>query len=255
MKQQNLYLRFWLLLGLSLFLAHIPYLSWFFAPLNELATAIHELSHAFVCVITGGQVNGLTIVPDNNGHGGLTYCLGGNDFLITQAGYLGTAIVGCLLIFLSQFPKLARAVLFILGIGLCLTGLFFTGAHLFGAGGFLSSLASLAWSLTLAALCLLAALKLKANTAHLLLLFIAINIAFDSIDSIATLVEISFAGLTHAQLSYSDASAMASMTGIPAIIWSFLWIVFSIMAVGLTIWQIYGPGGRKSKTDARARTF
>ncbi len=251
MKQQSLYMRFWLLIGLSLLLAHIPSLDWFFAPLNELAVSIHELSHALMCLVTGGQVNGLTIVPDNSGHGGLTYCQGGNELLITPAGYLGTAIFGSVLVFLSQFPKLARIILFILGTGIGLTSLAFTGMHLFGEAGFLSNLASLVWSLALGVLCVFAALKLKPAAAHLLLLFIAINIAFDSISSIATLVEASFTGLGNNLSNYSDASAMASMTGIPAIMWSLLWIIVSLAAVGLTIWKIYVPQGRKTNTKSR----
>src|SRR5438067_2233826 len=96
---------------LTLLLWDSPYVSWLLFPIKIFVTALHEFSHALVCLATGGHVNGMTIVDDNNGHGGLTMCSGGNPFLYAQAGYIGTAVWGCLLIMLSRVPALAKAAL------------------------------------------------------------------------------------------------------------------------------------------------
>src|SRR5271163_4876737 len=92
---------FWIIVIGSLLLSHSPGFSWLFAPINIFTTAVHEMGHALVCLATGGQVSGLTIVGDGAGHGGLTFCQGGNPFFYTQAGYLGAAVFGCLLIILG----------------------------------------------------------------------------------------------------------------------------------------------------------
>ena len=63
------------------------------------------MSHALACVFTGGWVSGLTIVEDGNGHGGLTFTHGGIPFIYSQAGYMGEAIWGCLLLSLARFPR------------------------------------------------------------------------------------------------------------------------------------------------------
>src|SRR5271155_703782 len=87
---------------LSILLWHAPFVDTLLGPVRIFITTLHELSHALVCVATGGSVSGLTIVSDNAGHGGATMCSGGNPFLYIQAGYLGTALWGCLFIVLGR---------------------------------------------------------------------------------------------------------------------------------------------------------
>src|SRR5271170_495087 len=85
----------------SMVLWQAPIASWILGPVGIFVTTLHEMSHALVCIATGGTVSGLTIVPDSSGHGGVTLCKGGNPFLYVQAGYLGTAFWGCLFIILG----------------------------------------------------------------------------------------------------------------------------------------------------------
>ena len=106
---------FWLITILSLFLYNAPIVGLLLSPINTFATMVHELGHAFVCMSTGGSVSGMTIVSDGSGHGGLTFCHGGMPFFYTQAGYLGTAIFGCLLIYFGQYPRFSKAILCLMG--------------------------------------------------------------------------------------------------------------------------------------------
>src|SRR5438874_2686578 len=79
-----------ILTGLTLLLWDSPYVSWLLFPVKTFVTALHEFSHAIICLGTGGSVEGMTIVEDYHGHGGVTMCRGGNPLLYTPAGYLGT---------------------------------------------------------------------------------------------------------------------------------------------------------------------
>jgi len=67
-------------------------------PMRLLATAIHEISHALACWITGGQVLKLEVY-DNTG--GVTHYAGGCRCLIAPAGYLGEAVWAFLFVVMS----------------------------------------------------------------------------------------------------------------------------------------------------------
>jgi hypothetical protein len=227
---------FWSLVVLCLLLPSIPFVSALIGPLDQFDTMVHEMSHALVCMLTGGHVSGLTIVSDGNGHGGLTFCRGGNSFLYTQAGYLGTAFFGCLLIFLGQFTKASKVVLCAIGASMALATVFLVGANVFATGfqGFFS----FAWGLALSAFLIWAGLKWQHRYANLLILFLAAQTALNSISSVFILVRLYMGALPDG--AWSDASNMAQMTGIPALVWSLFWVVCSVFMLLLTLKWTYG---------------
>ncbi|PWT96560.1 MAG: hypothetical protein C5B53_09490 [Candidatus Melainabacteria bacterium] len=231
-------LGFWLVALVSLVLSHAPGFSWLFAPLNFFTTAVHEMGHALVCIATGGHVGGMTIVSDGAGHGGLTFCQGGNAFLYTQSGYLGAAVFGCILIALSQYPRISKAILLGIGLTIGAAGIFLMPAALCQSGMFLQGLASMVWALAMGAFLVWSGLKLKPALANLLLLFLAVQTALNSVTCIGDLITLSF-GLTGMH-AFSDASNMADMTGIPAFIWSIFWGVSSLVMLGFTLKETYG---------------
>jgi hypothetical protein len=218
--------------------------SWVLAPITQYTTMVHELGHAIVCMATGGMVNGLTIVSDGQGHGGLTNCLGGNAFLYTQTGYLGTAVFGSFLIWLAQFPRAAKAGLCLIGGAFGLATLALVGANVLHTGfqGFFSFL----WGLAMSGFLVWAGVKWKASTANFLMLFLAVQTALNSVTSLVYLAQFSL-GMTPGG-GWSDATNMQMMTGIPAGFWAAFWALCSIAMVGFTIWQVYGFGfGKKRK--------
>jgi hypothetical protein len=229
---------FWAMAILSVVLSHSPGFTWLFVPINVFTTAVHEMGHALVCLITGGQVSGLTIVGDGAGHGGLTFCQGGNQFLSTQAGYLGAAAFGCLLIVLGQYPRLSKAIL--IGIGLTIFGasIFLMPGTLFQPGRLGQGLISIGWALAMGVLLIWLGAKLKSGPANLLLLFLAVQTALNSLTCLGDLIALT-CGLGNIQ-AFSDASNMAEMTGIPAIVWSVFWGVCSIVMLAITLKGTYG---------------
>jgi Peptidase M50B-like len=229
---------FWGVTFLSVILSHLPLLTWLFAPVNLFTTAVHEMGHALVCVATGGAVNGLTIVSDGSGHGGLTFCLGGMPFFYTQAGYLGAAFFGCVLIYLSQFPKVSKILLGCLGLAMGFATIFFVPGALWVPGHFLQGLGSLVCAALMSAALLWSSVKLKPATANLLVLFLAVQTALNSLTLIGDLVSISLGLVPYG--GFSDATNMTSLTGIPAAFWSICWGLVSLAMVAFTLWGTYG---------------
>jgi Peptidase M50B-like len=227
---------FWLITILSLFLYNVPIIGLLLSPISTFATMVHEMSHAIVCILTGGWVSGMTIVSDGSGHGGLTFCRGGMPFFYTQAGYLGAAVFGCLLIFLGQFQKISKGILMFMGGTIGLASIFLVGFNVLNTGwqGFVSMIAGLMMS----AFLIWAGAKWRSHYANLLLLFLAVQTALNSVTSIAYLAQVSL-GLT-AFDSFSDASSMQDMTGLPAGFWSLAWVLMSVAMLAATLYFTYG---------------
>jgi hypothetical protein len=243
-------LSFWAVTGLSVALAHVPGFSWLFAPINLFTTAVHEIGHALVCLLTGGHVSGLTIVSDGSGHGGLTFCAGGLPFFYTQAGYLGAALFGCVLIYLSQFASVARFLLGLLGIALALVAISFMPGTLMVPGHFLQGLGSLLVASLLSLALLWASFKLSSRAANWLVLFLSVQTALNSLTCLGELISISMHWVDYG--GFSDATNMADLTGIPAAIWSIFWGAASCLMVVFTLSITYGrslvPFGKTAAT-------
>ncbi len=229
---------FFVILALTLVIVKLPLLSIIFMPLNQFSVFVHEFSHALVTVLTGGHVAGMTIVPDGAGHGGLTMSQGGLRFFSVQAGYLGTTVFGCVLVALSKYPKLAKSTLIALGVITLLSTLFFIGPGIFSAS-FFQSLLSFVVGLVLAVAIFYAGTKLKYAQAHWLLLFLAINMAMDSINSIWTVVGAAMNPFS----AYSDATIMQKEFFLPAIVWSLIWAGTSLAMLSFTIWKTHAFSG------------
>jgi len=67
-------------------------------PITRLVTFLHELGHALGAVFTGGTVEDVII---NNDGSGLTRTIGGSRPIILMGGYLGSAILGNLLVYIG----------------------------------------------------------------------------------------------------------------------------------------------------------
>ena len=94
--------------------------TFFFKPMRLLATSVHELSHAVVCWLTGGQVLQLEVYENE---GGVTRYRGGWRCLIAPAGYLGEAMWGLTLTVCSGGRRTATVaallLVFALVVSLC----------------------------------------------------------------------------------------------------------------------------------------
>lgn len=117
-------------------------------PITLFVTVLHELGHALGGLISGGRVEYVQINADGSGKASI---LGGSAAIILMGGYLGSAIFGNLLFYISmKAGKLARAALYILGSFMLLSGVIWfshiiSTLTLFAFGGLLILLAKRQW--------------------------------------------------------------------------------------------------------------
>jgi Peptidase M50B-like len=211
----------WLAAAVSLVVSLTPWAPILLYPFKLFTTWVHECAHALVTVLVGGRVLSITIQPDTSG---LTQSLvpagrlaGG---LVASAGYLGAAVIGCLLMAATRVEKWAHVILLCLG-GFMLFTVLVWMRNLFGF------VAVLAWGVALIAL----ARRGIGNGPRFLLSLMAIQVALNSVYDIRVLFLIDRA---------SDATTMARLFLLPSWIWAAGWMLLSVAMLGTTVWMTRG---------------
>lgn len=96
---------------------NLPYVRWSLWPFKMLVIAFHEFGHAITACCTGGRVKSISLDPHE---GGVTHMTGGISAITLPAGYLGSSLIGALLIFCgfnivaSKIASIALGVCFLL---------------------------------------------------------------------------------------------------------------------------------------------
>ncbi|KAI0023902.1 peptidase M50B-like-domain-containing protein [Xylariomycetidae sp. FL0641] len=96
---------------------NVPFVRWSLWPFKMLVIAFHEFGHALAACCTGGRVKSISLDPRE---GGVTHMVGGKSAITLPAGYLGSSLIGALLIFCgfdivaSKVASLVLAVCFVL---------------------------------------------------------------------------------------------------------------------------------------------
>lgn len=81
-------------------------------PFRVFVVWIHEMGHASMALATGGEVEELRVRWNESGH---VISRGGIFPLISSAGYVGSAILGALLIYAGRWPGAQRLLLGLIG--------------------------------------------------------------------------------------------------------------------------------------------
>jgi len=90
---------------------HVPLLAWILYPFKLLTVGFHEMSHAITGLLTGARIHSIELDPDE---GGATRMSGGIPWITLPAGYLGSSLIGAVLIacgFDAKASKIACLVL------------------------------------------------------------------------------------------------------------------------------------------------
>ncbi|HJZ77922.1 MAG TPA: M50 family metallopeptidase [Vicinamibacterales bacterium] len=215
---------FWVAVLVSLAISFTPWAQVLLYPFKLFTTWVHESSHALMTVLVGGRVQSIVIEPDTSG---LTQSLlpAGRVArgLVASAGYLGAAIVGCLLMASTRVEKWAHGIL--QGIGVCLLlTLVLWIRNPFGA------VVVLAWGVAL----IMLGRRGVANAVRFLLSLLAIQVALNAVYDIRVLFLI--------RRGHSDAATMAQLFLLPAWVWATAWMVVSVALLSATLWT---TGGRR----------
>jgi hypothetical protein len=209
---------FWLAVGVSLLVSLTPWAPLLLYPFKLFTTWVHETSHAVAAVLVGGSVASIRIEPDTSG---LTRSLVPAGRMargfVASAGYLGAAVVGCLLMAAARVARWAHAILLAIGACLLLT-LVLWMRNAFGA------IVVLAWGAALVAL----ARRAMAGAARFVLGLLAVQVALNAVYDIRVLFLVDGGP--------SDAVTMARLFLLPAWLWASLWMVASVAMLGATLW-------------------
>lgn len=219
---------------LTVLLWRLPVVGLIFYPFRLFGTFVHELSHGLTAIATGGAFRRFIVNPDFSG---TAWSAGGIKWLVTSAGYIGTALAGGFLTLLSARGVSARRVLVGLGILLGLLCLLFV-RNVFGV----------VTGLLIAGALFLAG-RLPRLWADGLLLLLAVQLILNGFDSLWDLVLLS----TQRPQTLTDAQIMASATGIPAIVWAVLWSCIAGAVLWVTLRVAYRrPPPRRERHGALA---
>ena len=212
----------WVAVAVSLVVSLTPWAQFLLYPFKLFTTWVHECAHALMTVLVGGRVVSITIAPDTSGLTQSLVPVGRiASGLVASAGYLGAALVGCLLMAATRVEPWARAILLSLGAFMLFT-LVVWMRNLFGIG------VVLAWGVALVAL----ARTGVGNGPRFLLSLLAIQVALNSVYDIRALFLI--------DRGQSDAATMARLFLLPSWLWATAWMLISVTMLGATVWMTRG---------------
>lgn len=212
-SRMNRRLELLLFLALAIALTFIPILS---VPLKWFETLFHETSHALAAVLTGGSVDQISLAFDGSG---LATTLGGIHFITAWAGYAGALAWGALLYAMGS--AMDRSTVRWTTGGLLMGGLLLL---VFWLQWNLASLAIMAVLLTILGLMLHPwAAKLAKPMLRLMGAFVLVS----------AIVSPSYLLQTDQP---NDAATLASMTGIPAILWAVGWMGLGVLTTLVLFW-------------------
>jgi len=97
-------------------------------PIKIFVVILHEFSHGFMAILTGGSIDRIEISPNE---GGVCYYRGGNFFLTASAGYLGSIFWGALILLIAVRTKYDNIMGMVIGVFLVLLSILFI-RNLFG---------------------------------------------------------------------------------------------------------------------------
>ena len=220
----NLLLALCLSAAAGVFLWH----SWVLFPFKLLTVLMHESGHAAAALLVGGSVDVIKVSPDE---GGVTWSRFNptvlRQIVVSSAGYLGSTVSGCVLMFVASRSKEARVPLYALAV--------WTGAV---AVLWVRDLFTLLFTLgCTAALFVLARVDLPAAVRRSVLAFLAsFSVLYALFDIRDDLLHLTARGG-----GQSDADALASATFIPAIVWGLAWGALSLVLVIFALkWSLIG---------------
>jgi hypothetical protein len=197
-----------LLLVALLVLSIVFWDSVFLHPVKLFVVLLHEISHAAAAVLTGGSVVEIQI---DHRIGGLALTQGGWPLLIVSSGYLGSMLLGGAILLLGLRRRGAPVLAVAVGVIVLLVTVLFV-RNAFG----------LVFGVLFGAALLAAARWLSAPWLELTMQYLG------GMSCLYALVDVAQDLLT-LEPRVTDASILAGMTGVPAIVWGVIWSAAALL--------------------------
>lgn len=209
-------------------------------PLQLFATFIHEGSHVLATVLTGNSVQSLTVSPDTSGVVWSQTSGWFSQLFISSAGYLGTTAFGTMLLVWMRYNYSSRNALYFssgfIGVMTIIFGLLMPIWNVFSLNVTFGSIifTVISGAILTAGLFALARFG-EMKWVNFGLAFLAVQCLLNALFSLVDLFFISATTEAH-----SDAVNMANATGLPPLMWVFIWIGISIamISVGLRLYAV-----------------
>ena len=208
-----------LALGVSFVAGLLFWNTWPMWPFRLLVVLMHESGHAAATLLVGGSVDRIQIAPNE---GGVTLSRYFPSFwrqvVVTSAGYVGSTISGCVLLWVAARSRAGRWPLIALALWTSAVALLWVrdGFTLLFVGGA---------ALVLGIVARFGPVLLRRGLLVFLATFSVSYALYDIKDDL----------LHFASRGPSDAEALAHATFIPAIVWGLGWAVVSLALVALTL--------------------
>ncbi len=204
-------------------------------PVRLFVTFVHEAGHSLAALITGGEILGFTISPNGSG---LARTAGGYPALILPAGYLGAALFGSLLFFLtSRYPKLTRGLSVFLGLSIIILTVFFSERD--ANGNITVQLVGIGFGVAMVALGWLAPRVINVFLLNTLAILTGLNAVMD----LSYLVRNPGAGIGDIM---NDAAAFAAEYTplLPGSVVAFIWSAVAVLMLGAAVYfGLFKPVG------------
>ncbi len=225
-----------------------PSLSYLVYPLQLFATFIHEGSHVLATVLTGNSVQSLTVSPDTSGVVWSESSGWFSQLMISSAGYLGTTAFGTLLLVWMRYNFSSRKALYFasgfIGLMTVVFGLLMPIWNVFSLKVTMLSIIFTVFSGVILTAGLFALARFGTlKWVNFGLAFLAVQCLLNALFS---LVDLFF--ITATTDLHSDAINMYNATGVPSIIWVFMWIGISILMISIGL-RLYAVSQKSKNTD------
>jgi len=195
--------RFWLILLCAALIMQLPFVS---IPFKWLESYFHEISHGLAAIFTGGSIVKIELFPNG---AGLCTTRGGSSFLISFFGYAGAAIWGVAIYLVAGAnQRLAQMLSGLLVLLISVTLIFWVRDILS--------------FIIISSLLVIILLKFKFSKLSYLQVSLQITGALVLLNSVKSpwyLLD---------GRSLGDGAALSGITGLPEILWIFIWFAIGI---------------------------
>lgn len=183
-----------------------------FYPMKMFVVAMHESSHAIATLLTGGEIKGFTMYPEQGGKVD-SLIIDGRQWIVAMSGYLGSLVIGIFLLHFSSISEKDEYIVLGLAIWMLIfTVLYFSDMYTLGFG--------IVSSLILGVIFLVKQNILSDLLLKFVGLFSVIYVPHDIFDDT----------ISRSHLK-SDAYLMSQHLGLTTNIWGWIWLILSILVI------------------------
>ncbi len=204
-------------------------------PVNLFVTFVHEAGHSLAALITGGKVIHFEVSPNGSG---LARTAGGYRALILPAGYLGAALFGSALFFLtSRNPKWTRGLSVFLGLSIIILTVLYAAPD--QAGNLTANVIGIGFGIAMVALGWLAPRIVNVFLLNTLAILTGLHAVMD----LSILVRYPDAGI--GDLMNDAAAFSAEYTPLlPGSVIAFIWAAIALLMLGAAVYfGLFKPAG------------